>query len=734
MIVHGTSRDSSYSWMSALAVVERRKYWLVLPSLTGIAIGLAGYATTPSTFVSEAVVALDVRRVHALPTETVVSPLPQDSPVLRTELDVISSRTMAAKVLQRLERDGVVVDRENDQGRLLSGIWRLVNEWFQASAEGASAEATIAGRMDEREKIDQLLSRLRVSNDGRSYTIFLSYSSSDPGLAAQVANAYASEYLEHQIEVQRTATRRVSDWLGETLINLRAGLESSEQAAEAFRQEEGLVRTNGATLQAQRVSALSSELAGTRAVYAGMQARLETIKSLASKEGFPSLSEILGSETVQALRIEEARLERRLRELKDSKAEKSLELSTLVSALASLKQQIGEEIERIVDSLTNELAILTQKEKSLEAALQDAHMQLSTANHAEVTLAQLERESTANRTIYESYLVRYKQTIEQDGIAAPEAQIISLAEPASRPAKPRLSAWLLFGMGFGGSVAVAGAALREMTDRRHRLREMLEDATGVPIIGALPRLNRGGTRRMAGQARNGSTKLGRSLSTIRKLLRITPAGKHSVAVMVASTFPNEGKTTLAVGLARSAAAAGMKTVVVDANLREPGLEAIFGRKADAYLDELAGANKSTTDLVQRLAESGVCFIAARKHAMSPELLLASPRLKGLVNELKLRFDVVLIDTPDLATAPDALDIAAVADRVLYVADFKSPRVQPILASIRSLAACGHRPDGIVLNRVDSRSHLELSEYLLHPAAIHIDVIGQAGGNTIKQTA
>src|SRR5690606_25437006 len=121
--------------------------------------------------------------------------------------------------------------------------------------------------------------------------------------------------------------------------------------------------------------------------------------------------------------------------------------------------------------------------------------------------AQLEREAAANRTIYESYLVRYKQTIEQDGIAAPEAQIISFAEPAGAPAKPRLAAWIMFGLGLGGTVGAAASVLREATDRRARLVQSLESATGVPVIGMLPQVGRKDTIRIGALMRDTGTAL-----------------------------------------------------------------------------------------------------------------------------------------------------------------------------------------------------------------------------------
>ena len=696
MIVSGAPRDNALSLTYILAVLDRRRYWVAIPTLAGLAIGLASYASTPNSFVSEAVVALDARRV-ALPTESVVSPLPQDSPVLRTEIDIISSRSMAAKVVARLEGEGIRIQTEEAPRFSLSVIGGYLKSLFQAPAQANDGEEPEVDG-ENRFKIDRLLSKLRVNNDGRSYTIFLTYSASDPVFAAKVANAYALSYLDHQIEIQRTATRRVSDWLGETLGNLRADLEEAEQAAENFRQKAGLIETDGVILQAQRVSTLNTELANTRASAAGLHARIE----------------------------------RRLRELEDSKAVKSMELSTLRSELESTRHQVRAEVTRIVASLSNEISVAQQKENTLQAALRDAQQELATANHAEVTLAQLEREAAANRTIYESYLVRYKQTIEQDSIAAPEAQIISFAEPAGAPAKPRLAAWIMFGLGLGGTVGAAATVLREATDRRSRLVQSLESATGVPVIGVLPQVGRNDRARIGNLMRDTSTAMGRSLFSLRRTLQLTTIKRPAPLIAITSLSAGDGKTTLALGIARSAAACGMKAVVVDGNLRRPGVEHALRLKANAYLDELVDGERDLDTLSVDVPGEGFSIVAARRGMVAPELLLASPRFPMLLSELRRRFDLVLILAPEVEAASDATEIAASAGRLLFVTRFEARHAERRNAAIRELVASGQKPEGIILTYVDRRSYGDITTRL--PVATAPRIVRPVDEGSIRSIA
>lgn len=703
MIVNETRGDitppvAPRAWL----VVKRRRTVIAFSMLLAMGTAMAGYATTPPTFVSEVVMVFDVRRVHPIPNEAVVSPLPQDSPVLRTQLDIIASRMIAADVLERLEAEGAKVDtaeRVPPANKWLPA--RLLDWWHYpfpistAADQPVAAEPETTDTRDRRSKIGALLSNLRVSNDGRSYTIFISYRASDPELAARTANAFAEAYLDHQIEVQQVVNQRVSDWLGETLVGLHAQLEKSEVALERFRQEAGLIQANGTSVQAQSVAAGNQELAVVRTALAGAQARLETVRRLAHDDNLPSLAEFLDSPAIQALRTERARVERELETLQRSGAVKNRQIAALTSELASLRQQIADEVNRIIESLANETAIAEQKRAGLERRLREAEEELAKANNAALTAAQLEREANANRMIYESYLVRYKQTIEQDGFVMPEAHMISRAEPALARAAPRFSNWLLMGLASGFGLAFVGAALGEMTDRRLRLMHGLEAATGLPILGFVPRL-RHATVTNAMAAANPSTPFGSALAQLRLMLR----AQGKTVVCITAPAKGRGKSAIALGLARSAAAAGLRVALVDADLRRPSLARLAGLTPHAYLDEILDIRGSAERLLHDDPGSNARIIPARSGASAPEHLLRSNAFGALMTTLRTNFDLVILDTPGLQQAADAAVLAPYSDRTLLVVRGDIDSVEKVAAAARRFAAAGLRPDGFVINRLD----------------------------------
>ncbi|MEO4001506.1 polysaccharide biosynthesis tyrosine autokinase [Mesorhizobium sp. CAU 1732] len=703
MIVNDARGDIATPAMpNLLEVAKRRRYTIALAMVLGVGTSLLGYMQTPPTFVSEAVLVLDVRRVQI--NDAVVTPMPQDSPVLRTQLDIISSRMMAAQVLSRLQDDGVVLHAHRPSDSAMTTIVKQASRVIGRTEPVSGDTGGMPGpsSADQASDINILLSNLTVSNDGRSYTIFISYRAADPELAALVANTFAQTYLDHQIEVQRSAGRSVNDWLGETIVSLHGQLQQSEKALEAFRQKAGLVETNGVSLQAQAVADGNSELIAVRAALAGAQARLETVRRLASEKDTPALAEFLASPSIQALRAEQAKLERELDALTRSGAVKNRQVGVLTSELASLREQIASEVDQILQSLANETEITRQKMQKLEETLQAAQADLAQANESQLTAAQLEREANANRTIYESYLVRYKQTIEQDGFVLPEAQMISKAEPAGARAAPRLSSWLLLGLVGGFGLAMAGTVLRELTDRRMRLPGQLEAATGIPVIGAVPVVTRG-LARLTADAGNTATPFGKALSTLRMMLR---SSKKAV-VSITSASKGQGKSTIALGLARSASAAGLRTVLVDANLRDPAIAKLAGFYPSGFMQEVLDGERRIDAVLQKDSASDVRIVAARAGASGSERVLDSAGFQTLIADLKSSFDLVIIDTPGVEQALDAAIVGGLCNRNLFVVSGDADRVDAVAGAIRRLSAAGCRPDGLILNRRDDALAAEI---------------------------
>ncbi|PQA74745.1 GumC family protein [Brucella oryzae] len=667
-----------------LDIIKRRRMMLVVPVLAGIGVGFAGYLTAPVSYVSESVLVLDMRRLQALPSESAITPLPQDSPVLRSELDIISSRMMARKVIDILQAEGIVVPTEFRSRTVLSS----------ASDTGAQTKSArdIDPAMRERQQIDLLLSRLRVTNDGRSYTIFISYRASDRVYAAQVANAFAAAYLDHQIDVQQSATRRISDWLGDKLGNLRSDLENAERAAEEFRQKARLAGEQGQiSFQAQRVAALNSEIVAATGAVSLAEARLRTAEELKNNNEAPALTEVLASPAIQTLRSEAARVERQLDELQSNGALKSAEIPVLKAELEALNQQISSQVGEIIKSLGNEIQIARQRRSGLEDALKNAEADLAEANQAQVRAGQLDREANASRTVYESYLTRYKQLIEQDGIAAPEAQMISPAEPAMAKASPNLANWLLLGLGLGGLVALVGTMVKETFDKIRPAQTASLVLPGIPAATLLPVSPRLTVPLLVNRGLDPASPFGRAIKSVHDRLRVLTRGRDSLALSIVSLSDGEGKTLLITALAQQIAAAGLTVAIIDATNKRAGLSEAFGLPHNDYGSAAAERPLTGATLV-RDHGSGIDIIKPDRQMREGEWLAE------LIAQLRADHKIILVDLPAVMEDKRSVLLSRATDTALLVVPSDRHDQHATHALIQTMASFGRKPALAVVNQ------------------------------------
>ncbi|OYR15880.1 GumC family protein [Brucella thiophenivorans] len=687
-----------------LETIKRRKLLLIAPVVAGTCIGFAGYLTAPVSYVSESVLVLDMRRVQALPSESAITPLPQDSPVLRSELDIISSRMMARKVIDILQAKNIVVPTEFRSRTVLSS-----SPDSPAQDRGAR-EVDAAAR--ERQRIDLLLSRLRVNNDGRSYTIFISYRASDPVYAAQVANAFVTAYLDHQIDVQQSAARRVSEWLGEKLVTLRSNLEDAESAAEDFRQKSRLAGDTGQmSFQAQRVAALNAEIVAATGAVSLAEARLRTAESLKTKNEAPALTEVLASPAIQSLRNEQARVERQLDELRANGALKSAEIPVLVAEGEALKQQITAQVDEIIKSLSNEIQIARQRRTSLEVALKGAEAELGEANQAQVKAVQLDREANASRTVYESYLTRYKQLIEQDGIAVPEAQMISSAEPAMAKASPNLANWLLLGLGLGTMVSLLGTVLRETFDKIRPAQTASFILPGIPAATLLPLSHQLTVPLLVNRGLDPTSAFGRAIKSVHDRLRVLTRGRDSLALSVVSLTENEGKTLLITALAQQFAASGVAVAVIDATNRHSRLSEAFGLPGNGYGGVSTDRQISGATLIHDHG-SGIDIITPG------EQLQEGDWLAELIAQLRADHKIILVDLPAVMEDKRTVLLSRATDTTLLVVQPDRKDQHANHALIQTMAAMGRKPALAVVNQFSTsyRSWINIAWAYCSPMA------------------
>jgi capsular exopolysaccharide synthesis family protein len=673
-----------------------------------------------SRYEAESQVVLDVRSTHILKFDAVLSGLPTGTEVLHTEMDVINSTAMAERILDRLSRTDVqklaaTTRLVTPLGRMLQHNWASavdhIRAWLPAAsilgpaepAAGTSAPSP-SGDLTREELVQLIMAGLKVSNDGHSYTIHIGFTSPDPQLAAKLANSFAREYLASQLDRKIEATQHATNWLRGRLVELRRDLEASEIALEKYKRASGVVDTKGSTLAMQEFSNVSAELVAARAQAIDAESRLNIARSLAANGGgAEGLADVLSSGVVQQLRMKQADLQRQEAEFKGQYTAKYPGLKRVKTDLASVQRQINAETTRIIANLFNQFNTAQAKVGVLNAKLTLLQQKFGNGGEAEVKLRQLQREADANRSVYETYLNRYKETSEQETLQEADAYQISSATTPEYAKYPRTRPLLLLGMIFGGLLGAGGALLRETLDQRLRSVGQVEAATGLPVLALLPSVPR--------QLRPEEYVLRRPWSPFNEALRSTwaalslskdgPVGK---VMVVTSSVPDEGKTAYGLSLARSLAADGHRVLLIDGDLRRPGVAGSLGSAKGGKLGDLLAGRISLQEAIETDEKSGADYIGSESYDRHPQDLLSSRRMMETLDEARTLYDVVIVDTPPILVAADAALVARYADRCLFFIRWGATSREHVASALNRLALYNVRISGVVLSHVDMRRH------------------------------
>ncbi len=681
----------------------RWKFTLLVPVAAGIGLALAVHANSPKVYRSETVLVLDVRSQQVIPSESLIAPLPQENPAIKSELDIIRSRNLAQSALEILRSKGIEVRKSRIspglvQGyvhSLISGILaslsRLSHHQVLASADVASdASQQQSSELEtQRLEIDSLLSGLDVINDGHSYTIFIAYESEDPIYSAAVANAFGEAYLNHQVSIQEAATTRATDWLAPRVKSLRGQLQAAEQRLQAYRHNAGLLAEQGATMQVQRISVLNGQIASARAAVVQAKSKLES-DDPSSEGSVPQVD----SPVMQNLIAERYRLDRERARYEGQGAVRSAALADILANLATVDEQIRAESARIRNSLARDVETAQKWESLLTDELTQTELALDKAEKASVEDSQLERDVQTTSAIYESYLTRYKQAIEQEGVAVPEGRIVSEAEAGFANSTSRAAKLIMAGVALGGMLGLGGALLRSWRHDRTASPETVMDRTDLAIAGYLPR-----SRRL--RVSRASADRGELAAEIHANLALLLGDRPAVAA-VTSTVRGDGRTTLAIAVAKAAAASGAKVLLVDADLRSPNvarrldLERLSGGQpeieAPASLEDGLVCRRDPAFDILPVAEAGTLLPAVETGRGF------APRLQTLLRT----YDLVVIDCPPLSEFGEAAQLVTRADLALVVVRPGASLLADLRWAVEQSAAVAPRMRAaVVFNRVKS---------------------------------
>ncbi len=694
----------------ARAVWSRKLLVLTLLVLGWIAAAAALGLIRPS-YTATATLRLNARAAEPTEFKPVVTERLADAPTVESEMDVIRSASLAVQVVEDLQLLG---DPEFDrfaQGPTLLDRLRakvgdsLLRHGFGEAALPAFLEPRPLSAPDtetRRRTIAQvLLDRLEVSNNGRSYTIRVGFSAAEPERAAAVANGFVEAYLRLQAELRREITAEVGGWLGQQLAKARERQAAAHEAVETFRGQNDVFGTgsDAPSLAQEQLREVNRQLAEVQAERAALEAKAQQSREqMAAGEG-ASLPEVVQSPLIQKLREAQGVLTRRRAELAIDLGSKHPSMQGLDAEARDIERKIQAETESIVATAESALRTAVEREQRLRARLERLHAELRRYERGAREMRELEREAAASDAQMAALATRHAEVLALADARGLDTRVVALASPPTAPSAPQPI--VIFGLAtvFSGLLAGLLAWQLERPGAGFRSADEVEREIQLPCLGIVPcfaagsrlrRWLRGSKRVLAHAHDEAMQRIGTAVHVLdpRTLPRV---------VLVTSSVPDEGKSTLVVGLANHFAEGGMRSLIIDGDIRNPSVARLLERGQAPDDDGLTVCSEHLH--VLDLARQSLPALAG-----SHRRQLAAATIDEVMRAATAEYHVVIIDAPPVVLLADALLFARYADTILYVVHWDRTPREAIAAGLSRLYNAGARVTGLILSRVDLTRH------------------------------
>jgi exopolysaccharide transport family protein len=715
--IGGAGDGDAIELRELLRQLWRRKSVIASTILVITAIATLVVVQLTPLYTASSEVVIETRESRVVDIESVLSGLGGDASVVESEIEVITSTSVMEAVVKDLQlvKDPEFNPKLREPGPLaqIQPLAWVPETWLEAIGAGPEKQppTTPEEKIAEQRAIvvASLAEAVNVSPIGRSRAIQISATSEDPRKAARIATSVADNYLDEQLEAKYRATKRATEWLNTRVAELREQVERTENRVEEFRAEAGLTEGAESLVSSQQISEINSKLTEARATRAEAEARLQQVQSLVNSGGVESAAEVLDSDLIQELRAQEAQVERRVAELSSEYGSRHPKMINAKAQLQDIQEKIDAEVRKIVQNLQNEVEVARARERTLQNQLTRLEQQSAQLSKKQVELRQLKREAEANRALYETFLSRLKETSNQQGLQTPDARIISEADPPRAASYPNKKLVVAGSLVFSALMGLGFAFMLEQLDHGYRSLEQIERQTSVGGLALVPILSRSERRRTQPVeyiVQKPASAYGEAIRSLHTSILLSDVDQPPKTVLLTSSLPFEGKTTMAASLARSVAAAGRKVLLIDADLRKPSTHDALNLSNDRGLVDLLADAAALETVVQRDEKSGLYVLPAGREAPNPPELLASNRMQQLLEAAGAEYDLVVIDSPPVQAVSDARILARRADKTVYIVRWAETRREVVSMGLKQIREAGADVAGIVLSMVNVRKHAQ----------------------------
>jgi succinoglycan biosynthesis transport protein ExoP len=714
------------SLSNSIRIIKRQRPIVSLIFICCLALGALYYFITPPSFTADGTMVIDKRKVQLFQQESVLSNVDVDTATVQTEVEVIKSDNISLAVIRKLH---LADDPEftGPSSGLVGSVVAFVTRLFspQDAVSEFERESTALLKFDRQRTVNRL---------GLTYVMNIGFTSDNPSKSARIVNALADAYIDDQLNAKYQAARRASAWLQERIVELRTQATASERAVVDFKGKNNIVDAGGGRLiNEQQLAEVNSQLILARAATAEAKARLDRISTVMSQDiADASVADALKSEVIIKLRGQYLEIAQREAIWAKMYGENHLAAINLRTQMQELRRSIKDEMRKIAESYKSDYEIALTREKSLESSLANVVTTSQTAGQAQVQLRELESNAETSRALYDSFLQRYMEAVQQQTVPISEARLISPAMPPLKKSAPRLSIVLLVTVAGGALLSFGVAYLREASDGTLRTTDQVEDFLQTNCLAMVPILKASSPRHAnrIDEAEDGIQKVAtphpdwlryvvdapfsryaEAIRSVKVAADLSGVLKSTKIIGMTSTLPNEGKSTIASNLAHLVADAGGSVILVDADLRSPTLTQKYAPDSPGSIGVVMG--KIPLDAaITTIPFTNLHFLPAGPTSRLPHTneILASAAMKKVFDLLRTRYDYIIVDLSPVAPIVDVRATGHFIDTYVYVVEWGTTKIEIIERGLSEAGNISDRLLGVVLNKVDTSAQGRYERY------------------------
>ena len=552
---------------------------------------------------------------------------------------------------------------------------------------------------------------LQINSIPRTRLLEIRFSSTDPNLAAKAVNTLIDTYIEQNYKTHLDATVRTADWLAQQLSELQMKVEESQEKLVRYQKEHGILGIDEKeNIITSKLDELNKELTSAEAD----RMQKESVYRLASSGDPDLLSNLDPSSPLVKLRSQEEDLHRQLAQASVHFQPTYPKVEELNKQLEAVQADIKSEITRLAARYQKDYEAALGREKLLRASLESQKTEQNRLNESAIEYSLLKRDVESNRQLYEGLLQKLKEAGVMTGLRSSNVRIVDPASAPTAPSTPNIPRNLLMSLAMGLAGGLGLAFLLESRDDTVHSLEQVRMITALPSLAVIPFSSRPASRSLSPGKRLPQTaiavasavrpksEIAEAYRALRTSILLSRTGKSAKILMVTSALPQEGKTTTSVNLAIVLAQHGARVLLIEGDMRRSGISQVLHLNSETGLSTVLGPeNMAPHAAIRSVADvPNLSVLPAGPMALHPSEMLASPRMRNLLQRLEPEFDHIIIDTPPVLSVTDAALLSALADSTLLVirAGMTSRvalrRVHDVLAHVDA------RIMGVILNAAD----------------------------------